>query len=204
MVHHHARSGLLTCLVLLLLTACSATQAATPAASNSPSGSGTPMSPGMSMSPGMNMRGAAMTPGPSAPARMICSNEIRRDIQRNLQRSSPPSRTHSWAHGLYRCSYRLPEGKLVLTVKDSPNVESGRAYYRHGRAAANRPRRLPGLLSLGLPGYETPDGMAVFLKDGKTLQVDASRLPQRIGPRPQSRTDVAYAIAADVVACWSE
>jgi hypothetical protein len=63
---------------------------------------------------------------------------------------------------------------------------------------------LSGLLSLGLPSYETRSGSVVFLKDGKTLTVDATGLPNSIGPSSLSRSELAYAVAADVVACWSE
>jgi len=66
------------------------------------------------------------------------------------------------------------------------------------------PALLKGLQAFGLPAYESADGRVVFLKDGKTLAVDAGALPRVAGPGGESRTEVAYAVAADVVGCWSE
>ena len=43
----------------------------------------------------------------------------------------------------------------------------------------------------------------VFRKDHKTLWVDAGRLSRGGLPTGMSRTDVAYGVAAAVVACWS-
>ncbi|MEO6821546.1 MAG: hypothetical protein ABI468_03435 [Candidatus Nanopelagicales bacterium] len=62
---------------------------------------------------------------------------------------------------------------------------------------------LSGLASLGLPAFETPNGMVAFLKDDKTLQVDASAMTSLIGPQRLTRSGVAYQIATDVLACWN-
>ena len=35
-----------------------------------------------------------------------------------------------------------------------------------------------------------------------TLNVDATRLPARAGPTRDSRADIAYALATDIIACW--
>ncbi len=44
----------------------------------------------------------------------------------------------------------------------------------------------------------------MFLKDDKTLTVDATRLPATNGPADLSRSDLAYQIATDVIGCWRE
>lgn len=36
------------------------------------------------------------------------------------------------------------------------------------------------------------------------LAVDATQLAGKLGRSSQSRTDVAYQIATDVIACWTE
>ncbi len=110
----------------------------------------------------------------------------------------------SWTNRLYTCTYRLPQnGRLVLSVKDSQDVESGSTYFDRSRRDLPHTKPLQGLISLGLPSYEAQQGIVAFLKDGKTLTVDASRLSPEVGGH-QSREDVAYAVAAEVVACWSE
>jgi hypothetical protein len=196
--------------LLVVLTACSATTSNTHSGSGAPSSHpvsmspGMGMSPGMKMSPGMNMRDAARQAGPSRAARMICGREIRGDISRKLAVGTVAPGTVTWDNMVYSCSYQLGEGPLVLSVQDSPNDAIGRAYFRSTRQNAEKAQPLHGLLSLGLPSYETPDGSVVFLKDGKTLTVDASKLQDSIGPSHLSRSALAYAVAADVVACWSE
>ena len=67
-----------------------------------------------------------------------------------------------------------------------------------------RPRTIHGLADLGFPAFETAHGDAVFIKDHKTLWVDASRLADSDLPRGRSREDVAYGVAAAVIACWTE
>jgi hypothetical protein len=58
--------------------------------------------------------------------------------------------------------------------------------------------------NLGFPAVSTRAGDVVFLKDGKTLHVDATRLPDASLPRSFSRSEVAYSVAAAVIACWKE
>jgi hypothetical protein len=152
----------------------------------------------------MDMRDAARQAVPSRAARMICSREIRSDISRKLAVGTVAPATVTWDNMLYSCSYQLGEGPLVLSVQDSPNDAIGRAYFESTRQNAVKAQPLHGLLSLGLPSYKTPDGSVVFLKDGKTLTVDATKLQNSNGPSHLSRSDLAYAVAADVVACWSE
>jgi hypothetical protein len=214
--------------LLIFLTACSATDASVSSMSDRPSSShqsmspgmsmssgssgmsmspGSPsmsMSPGMPMSPGMSMRDAARTSGPSPTARMICGDEVRGDVSRIFANPALSSGQVAWADRLFTCAYQLPDGKLVLSVKDSANARTGHRYFLETQRRAEGAKPLGGLLDLGLPSYETPDGTVVFLKDGKTLRVDASQLPHRTGAKGKSRADVAYAVAAAVVACWSE
>ncbi len=150
------------------------------------------------------MSGIAAAKRPTATARMICGAEIRESIEQTFDLQAPPSGHATWNNRLYTCTYRLPAGTLVLSVKDSLNLATGNTYFTRLQQQAEGAKPLRGLLAFGLPSYETADGTVVFLKDGKTLTADATALPVQAGPGHQSRTDVAYAIAADVVACWSE
>jgi hypothetical protein len=134
---------------------------------------------------------------------MVCGEEVRQDISHSLAEASLSRGTSTWADRLFTCTYLLPHGRLVLSVQDSPNDRSGYRDFVETRKSAEGAESLGGLLSLGLPSYETPDGTVVFLKDGKTLTVDASDL-RRPGAEPRSPVDVAYAVAAVVIACWSE
>lgn len=191
--------GALVASLLILLTAC------TTASGNVNSGSSGPSaSPGAPASSGMQMQDAARRAGPSSAARMICSRQVKRAIERSAATGAISPGTDRWANHRYTCGYRTPIGPIVLSVQDSPNAKSGRRYFRSAQQRADGARPLAGLLALGLPSYETAAGTVSFLKDGKKLIVDARGLPGRVGPSQRSRTDVAYAIAAAVVACWSE
>ncbi|MEP6527845.1 MAG: hypothetical protein ABJA86_11850 [Nocardioidaceae bacterium] len=135
---------------------------------------------------------------------MVCSAEIRRDIAQILKFPSLPVGIATWSEPSYSCMYRLRVGRVVLSVEDSSRLASGRSYFDRLRGTLDPTRRLRGLAAFGLPAYESTDGKVVFLKDGKTLSVDTTRLASRTIPDQQSRADVAYAIAADVIGCWSE
>lgn len=135
---------------------------------------------------------------------MVCDHEIHLAIARTFEQPSLALGVSTYEDRLFTCTYALPGGPLVLSVKDSPPGPSGRTYFKALHADDGMPRLLTGLEAFGLPSYETKDGRVVFLKDGKTLAVDAGALPEVAGPNGESRTDVAYAIAADVIGCWSE
>ncbi|WP_067440738.1 hypothetical protein [Nocardioides jensenii] len=73
------------------------------------------------------------------------------------------------------------------------------------RTTLDDPQDIVGMTSLGLPAYETGDGVAVFLKDDKTLEVDATGLPDTLGPDDDmTRADLAHAVATSVLARWEK
>ena len=202
----------------LLLTACNASSAtaggATPTTTISPTTSPT-MSPGMSMAPGQSMPGmtstsAAASPNtivnaasPSASAEMICGPETARSVATLMGLHTPAPTKTSWADHLYTCTYQLPVGHLVLSVKESPSAAAARDYFNAGQARLGHTKALTGLAGLGLPAYENSTGIVVFLKDNMTLQVDSTALPPQVGPQNTLRADLAYTVATDVLACWT-
>ena len=135
---------------------------------------------------------------------MVCGEEIRGSVARIFALDRPIEGTSTWKGGRYTCTYPLPDGPLTLAVEDSLDEARGRAYFAGLRRSDGSPDLLVGLESFGLPSYQTDTGRVVFLKDGKTLAVDATSLPASAGPGGESRTDDAYAVAADVIGCWSE
>lgn len=209
--------------VPLLLTGCAAADAATSNAApitsmtSSPSKSpNTTMSPGMSMSRGESTPGITSTTatpaadaiqnasGPSKATRMICGSETRGNVAKLMALQTPPPAKATWADLLYTCTYQLPVGPLVLSVKESADVAAARSYFNGMRAHLGHTKPLTGLAGLGFPAFEDTTGTVVFLKDNATLQVNATALPPQLGPENISRTDLAYAVATAVLACWSE
>lgn len=131
---------------------------------------------------------------------MICTAETRDDIAEVLALEAIPVGTPTWADSLYTCTYRLPMGALVLSVKDSPGPGASAGYHAELR------RGLPGaedLLGLGDAAYGTSGGTVVLRKDNGTLLVDATALPAVFGTQDQKRTDFAYEIASVILGCWT-
>jgi hypothetical protein len=144
--------------------------------------------------------------GPSQPAGMICSLEIAQAVQRTFALRKVPTATDSWADSTYTCDYQLPTSVLRLSVKDLDEATAGRAYFDALGRKLPGAHSIRGLQNLGFPALETPGstGAVAFLKDHKTLWVDASRVAARDLPPGFNRTGAAYGVAAAVIACWTE
>lgn len=190
--------------VLGVLTAgCSATDSAAPRSAASESPAAMEDHSGMDMNMDMDM-GAADKP--SQPARMICGAEIREAVTRTFALDAEPVGTPRWSASdrVFSCTYRLPEGPLRLSVQDATQQRVGRAYFDRLRGTLPGARTVTGMDNFGFPAFQAASGQAVFLKDGKTLQVDASSLPEAALPAGYSRAEAAYSVASAVVACWTE
>ncbi len=143
---------------------------------------------------------------PSQPARMICSDEIRDAVKRAFHLTTAPATTHTWERSsrTFGCTYAVPDGALRLSVQDALDPGTGRRHFDDLQGSLAGATRIRGLESFGLPSFETRGGDVVFLRDGKTLRVDATTLPATALPPGTRREDVAYTVAAAVVACWTE
>jgi hypothetical protein len=178
----------------LVLTGC---------ASNGDSGAAAPGGADVSMAPGQTMAGMSMAPADSQPseaAAMVCSDDIRDQVRTVLKLSAPAPVRSSWQDQLYTCTYTLPMGTMVLSVKQSTGKPAARAYFEGLRARLGNTEPL---LGLGEQAYATKTGIAVVLKDNMTLRVDTTDLPAVFGAQRQRRTDLAYEIASDVLGCWT-
>ncbi len=184
----------------LLLLGCGESNTAAPA--NSAYGTATHTMPDGTKMSDAEMAGTDKAAVPSATAKMICSSEIKDSIKTQLKLSAAPQPTSSYANKIYTCSYPLAVGTLTLTVNDADNAKSGRAYFDKLQASLPTAANLKGALGLGLPAFQTPNGNIVFLKDGKTLRVDATKLPITFAPDKTHRLGLAYALATTVIACW--
>jgi hypothetical protein len=168
--------------------------------------SGSESSGGMARMGDMTPDEMAAMDGPSAAARMICSEEIAAAVKRTFALPRRPAATRSWSANdlTFACTYRLPGGALRMTVQDDPDEMAGRASFDRLRAGLTGAAKLRGVQSLGFPAFETRSGNVVFLKDGKTLRVDASDLSPSGLPTGFTRPQAAYGVAAAVIGCWTE
>lgn len=182
--------------VAVVLTGCAAGQSSTDgqagAAQSRPSAPPTPTAVTQEVS------------RPSVSALMICSPEIHNDVKTLLALRRAPMTTSSWANHVYTCTYHLAQGPLVLSVRESGSAAAAREYFRTLRTHVGPARTLTAAEGLGLPAYETSSGSTVFLKDDKTLLVDASHLPASVGSSTRTPADLAYTIATDIMGCWTE
>lgn len=216
-MNHHRTAGLAVGCALLLTGCATSNAATTPAAAPTPSMSagktmsaGKKMSPETTLSPGMVMpdgsvmgadpKASGAPQGPSASARMICGAEIRADVTKILGLKSPPATTSRWADHLYTCIYRLPQGDLVVSVKESPDAAATKSYFQAQRQQSGSPDTLAGLTP---SAFGTPTGTVVLVKDNNTLTVDATALPTQFGTQHQKRTDLAYEVASVIPGCWT-
>lgn len=178
-------------LALILVTGCAGVNAATqpPAAIPDPPAASVPAA-------------FAQADSPSASARMICGPEIARDVALLMRAPVEPG-TATWQDHLYTCTYHLPGGSLVVAVKDAAGVPAAQAYFNTVQQQLGATQPLTGAASLGLPAFQTEQGVVGFLKDDKTLEVDASGLPGVVGPQSTTRANLAYELASDVLGCWA-
>jgi hypothetical protein len=151
------------------------------------------------------MKGMDMSSGtPSDAAAMICNDETAAAVQRTFALTSRPAGLHSFSDQLFTCSYQLTRGDLRLSVKDVDTEASGRAYYDRLQADLAPVTPIRGMAAFGFPAFQSTHGDVVFIKDHKTLWVDASRVRESDLPHGSTRTEAAYAVAAAVIACWTE
>jgi hypothetical protein len=134
----------------------------------------------------------------------VCGPEIRRDIGHLLSLQPAPEGSATWRNHVYTCTYQLPAGPLVLEVTESADVPAAHRHFGSLRHQLGPTKPLNGLTGLGLPAYETGTGTTVFLKDNLVLRVDATNLKPKPGEKADSRTDIAYEVATDVMGCWTE
>jgi hypothetical protein len=189
----------------VLLAGCASSHAATDR-SRTPTSPPAAMTPGMVMPDGSTMgadaatSGAATANGPSAAEQMICGAETRADVTKVLGLNLAPTATSNWADHLYTCSYALPMGTFVVSVKQSTDPTAAHTYFSTLRSELGTTQTLDGL---GQGSYGTSTGKVVLIKDSDTLTVDATRLPAVLGAQQSKRFDFAYEIASDILGCWT-
>jgi hypothetical protein len=138
--------------------------------------------------------------GPSDSAKMICGLEVRSQVSGILHLSDLPPTTSSWADHVYTCVYHLAAGPLTLSVQEPADTASAGAYFNASRQRLAANRQLSGL---GQLAYAAPTGSVVILKDNKTLRIDVTALPSRLGRPPVTRTDLASELAVAIMGCWT-
>ena len=142
--------------------------------------------------------------GPSDAAKMVCGEQPMDRLTEILDLGQEPHTVDSWADSTFTCTYHLDEGALEISVREAPDKAAALTYFDAMQALAVEAAPIEGLANLGFPAYETADGSAVFQKDNFVLHVDASDLPEAMGPDGISRNALAYQLSTTILACWVE
>ncbi len=191
----------------LLLTGCaSATPAPDGSVAGAPAAEAThTMSDGSVMAGSEHgAHGARGAEEPSDAAQMICAGQVTRAITSMLDLQGEVEPTSTWNEPTFTCTYDIDGAPLMLSVDDATDLEAGEAHFDGLQGTVEGARDIEGLLALGMPAFTTDAGIVAFLRDGKTLLVDATRLPSELAGGTMTRDEVAYAVASAVLVCWVE
>ena len=140
--------------------------------------------------------------GPSEAARMPCSAEARKDIASILGLTDTPQPEENWAPPVYTCTYALPEGSFILSVREAADAGAARKEFDGLQSSTGGAAPIEGLANLGFPAFQSESGVVGFVKDNMILQVDASALKAAVGPHQVTRSAFAYQVATVILACW--
>ncbi|WP_411374692.1 hypothetical protein ACLH0K_16920 [Arthrobacter sp. MPF02] len=153
---------------------------------------------------GPSSPGTAKADGPSEAALMVCGDQPTDRLTAILDLDQDPHTINDWADSTFTCTYHLDDGDLIISVKEAKDKSTALTYFDAMQALAKDATPVEGLANLGFPAYETADGSAVFQKDSFVLQVDASDLPETLGPDDITRNALAYQLSTTILACWIE
>ncbi|GEK79654.1 hypothetical protein [Agrococcus baldri] len=141
--------------------------------------------------------------GPSAAAEMVCGGQVATAAASMLGLEGTPEPSSSWDAPMFTCTYEVDGAPIVLTVHDVTDADEGQQHFDELQASLGA-EEIEGMLGLGLPSFSTGDGVVGFLRDGKTLTVDATALPDGFADGSMTQDGAAYALASAVLVCWVE
>ena len=143
--------------------------------------------------------------GPSVAAQMICAGQVVTAVANVLGLGSEVSPSSSWEKPMFTCTYEIDGQPLVLSVHDATNQAEGEEYFVALQSSMDNAATMEGTLGLGMRSFSTGEGIVAFMRDGKTLLVDATALPAGLGAdKTTTQSQAAYAIATAVLVCWVE
>lgn len=140
---------------------------------------------------------------PSPAAQMICAGQVVGAVTGIFGLDADAVGEPSWDAPMYTCTYEIDGAPVVLSVHDTADAAAGQEHFDATQEGLGA-ERIEGMLGLGLPSFSTGDGIVGFLRDGKTLTVDATALPAGFGDGSRTQDGAAYALASAVLTCWIE
>lgn len=155
--------------------------------------------------PGASEPGPASSQGPSEAARMVCNGQVVESVSDVVGLEGELTPSSSWKKPMFTCTYEIDGKPLVLSVHDATDEATGKKHFADLQKSFDNAKDIEGMAGLGMPSFATGDGHVAFLRDGKTLLVDTTALPDGLGPNgSKTQHDAAYALASAVLVCWVE
>jgi hypothetical protein len=143
--------------------------------------------------------------GPSEAAQMICAGQVVTAVGSILGLKSEVSPSSSWEEPIFTCTFEIEGKPLVLSVHDATDIAEGQEHFQALQDSFGNAQKIAGMAGLGMPSFTTGDGIVAFVRDGKTLLVDATALPSGLGHNGEkTQSEAAYAVASAVLVCWVE
>ncbi|MCU1438822.1 MAG: hypothetical protein JWP66_1909 [Naasia sp.] len=134
---------------------------------------------------------------------MVCEGQVLVAVTTIFALDARATGTWAWAEPDFTCTYDIKGEPLTLTVHDVEDPAAGEQYFADLKASLPNVTEIEGMAGLGMPSFSTPEGIVAFLRDGKTLTVDATALPDGLGASgTRNREQSAYNLASAVLACW--
>lgn len=131
---------------------------------------------------------------------MICDSAASIEYVVREKPRRPPAPT--FVDHLYSCRYEYPEGVMVLSVKESPDMAATVAYFMAMRD--KHPGGRAAKMYFSQMAYVAPDGSVLVSSNFKVLWVDVSGLRDGLGTPPPalSASAVAFHVAEIFLAYW--
>ena len=124
----------------------------------------------------------------------VCEDMVRDSLIAAAGESLASPQRGTWAGHRYTCTYGFGDGTLQVRV----DVMKSRAGARARFLATRNDARLPSTLyGIGQEAFKAGDGAVVARKDNFLLEVDPSRLPDRL-----NRDSLAWSTTRAIFDCW--
>jgi hypothetical protein len=173
---------------VLSMTGCGSSKLATP--------------PGKSQSPTVHVPEPARAT-PSVSAKLICAHDTQNELAAILGVHTTKPVVPTWARTshLYSCRYTYHNGVIALSLRELSSKTETDSYFTSFARRLGQTQRLRALDRGVL--FTTKNQSVVVRKDYKVLLVDISGLPAQFGSPPFSRANIALAVAATILDCWT-
>jgi hypothetical protein len=138
---------------------------------------------------------------PSVSAKLICAHETQTELAAVLGVHTTKPVVPTWTNHLYSCRYTYHNGVIALSLKELSSKTETDSYFTSLARRLGQTQR-PRTLDRGVL-FTTKNQSVVVRKDYKVLLVDISGLPAQFGAPPFSRANIALAVAATILDCWT-